>query len=154
MLLNKFRQQYDYTIHALLIKDKTIRKLLSRSRAPPTLFGCSAVLWNFIGSLSPSLSLSRSLGGHVWNHLVSQKTGQNDQEDKCKARSANRGERRGEGREKIDNNVQACNFKSSAQKVSQHRLRDLNFDAQIVSKCLPKGPSEILWTHLGPPLGA
>ena len=97
-------------------------------------------------SLSPSLSLSRSLGGHVWNHLVSQETWQNDEEDTCNVRSAKRGERRGEGEEKID---QACKLKSSAQKVSQHRLRDFNLEAQIVPKCLPKGPSETLWTHLG-----
>ena len=124
------------------------------SRVPPTLFGCSVVLWNFIGSLSPSLSLSRSLGGHVWNHLVSQKTWQNDEEDKCNVRSAKRGERRGEGEANIENNVQACNLKSSAQKVSQHRLRDLNLEAQIVPECFPKGPLETLWTHLGQPLGA
>ena len=42
--------------------------------------------------------------------------------------------------------------KSSARKVSQHRLRDLNLEAQIVPKCFPKGPSETLWTHLGQPL--
>ncbi len=105
-------------------------------------------------SLSPSLSLSRSLGGHVWNHLVSQETWQNDEEDTCNVRSAKRGERRGEGEEKIERNVQACKLKSSAQKVSQHRLRDLNLEAQIVPKCLPKGPLETLWTHLGQPLGA
>ena len=40
----------------------------------------------------------------------------------------------------MENNVQACNLKSSAQKVSQHRLRDLNLEAQIVPKCLLKGP--------------
>ena len=68
--------------------------------------------------------------------------------------SANSGERRGEGEENIENNVQACNLKSSAQKVNQHRLRDLILEAQIVPKCLPKGPSETLWTHLGQPLGA
>ena len=91
----------------------------------------------------------------MWNHPVSQKTWQNDEEDKCNVRSAKRGERRGEGKEKIENNVQACNLKSSAQKVvSQHRLRDLNLEAQIAPKCLPKGPSETLWTHLGQPLGA
>ena len=90
----------------------------------------------------------------MWNHLVSQKTWQNDEEDKCNVRSAKRGEKRGEGEEKIDNNVQACNLKSSAQKVSQHRLRDLKLEAQIVPKCFPKGPSETLWTHLGQPLGA
>ena len=105
-------------------------------------------------SISLALPLSLSLGGHVWNHLVSQKTWQNDEEDECNVRSATRVERRGEGREKIENNVQACNLKSSAQKVSQHRLRDLNFEAQIVPKCLRKGPSETLWTHLGQPLGA
>ena len=90
----------------------------------------------------------------MWNHLVSQKTWQNDEEDKCNVRSAKRGERRGEGEANIENNVQACNLKSSAQKVSQHRLRDLNLEAQIVPKCVPKGPSETLWTHLGQPLGA
>ena len=81
----------------------------------------------------------------MWNHLVSQKTGQNDEEDKCNVRSAKRGERRGEGEEKIENNVQACNLKSSAQKVSQHRLRDFNFEAKIVPECLPKGASETLF---------
>ena len=90
----------------------------------------------------------------MWNHLVSQKTWQNDQEDKCKVRSAKSGERREEGEEKIENNVQACNLKSSAQKVSQHRLRDLNLGPHIVPTCLPKGPSETLRTHLGQPLGA
>ena len=85
----------------------------------------------------------------MWNHLVSQKTWQNDEEDECNVRSAKRGERRGEGKEKIENNVQACNLKSSAQKVSQHRLRDLNLEAQIVPECLPKGPSETLWMPLG-----
>ena len=90
----------------------------------------------------------------MWNHLVSQKTWQNDEEDKCNVRSAKRGERRGEREEKIEHNVQACNLKSSAQKVSQHRLRDLNLEAQIVPKCLPKGALETLWTHLGQPLGA
>ena len=54
----------------------------------------------------------------------------------------------------IENNVQACNLKSSAQKVSQHRLRDLNLEGRVVPKCLSKGPSETLWTHLGQPLGA
>ena len=90
----------------------------------------------------------------MWNRLVSQKTWQNNQEDKCNVRSAKRGERRGEGEANIENNVQACNLKSSAQKVSQHRLRDFDFEAQIVPKCLPEGPSETLWTHLGQPLGA
>ena len=90
----------------------------------------------------------------MWNHVVSQKTGQNDEEDKCYVRSAKRGERRGEGEEKIDNNVQACNLKSSAQKVSQHRLRDFNLEAQIVPNCLPKGARETLGTHLGQLLGA
>ena len=75
-------------------------------------------------------------------------------EDECNVRSAKRGERRGEREEKIERNVQACKLKSSAQKVSQHRLRDLNFEAQIVPECLPKGPLETLWTHLGQPLGA
>ena len=79
----------------------------------------------------------------MWSHLVSQKTWQNDEEGKCKV-----------SEEKIENNVQACNLKSSAQKVSQHRLRDLNFEAQIVPECLPKGRSETLWTHLGQPFGA
>ena len=90
----------------------------------------------------------------MWNHLVSQKTCQNGEEEKCNVRSAKRGERRGEGEEKSKSNVQACNLKSSAQKVSQHRLRDFNLEAQIVPKCLPKGPSETLGTHLGQPLGA
>ena len=90
----------------------------------------------------------------MWNHLVSQKTGKKDEEDKCNVRSAKRGERRGEGEANIENNVQACNLKSSARKVSQHRLRDLNLEAQIVPKCLPKDPSETLWTHLGQPFGA
>ena len=85
----------------------------------------------------------------MWNHLVSQKTWQNDEEDKCNVRSAKRGERRGEGEEKIENNVQACNLKSSAQKVSLYRFPDLNLEVQIVSKCFPKGPSEILRTNLG-----
>ena len=85
----------------------------------------------------------------MWNHLVSQKTGQNEEEDECNERSAKRGERRGEGREKIENNVQACNLKSSVQKVSQYRLRHFNFEAQIVPECLPKGPSETLRTPLG-----
>ena len=89
----------------------------------------------------------------MWNHLVSQKTWQNDEEDKCNVRSAKRGERRGEGEANIENNVQACNLKSSAQKVSQHRLRDLNLEAQIVPKCFPKRPLQTLWTHLGQPLG-
>ena len=115
------------------------------SRVPPTLFGWSVVLRNCIGSLSPSLSLSRSLGGHVWNHLISQKTGQSDEEDKCNARSAKSGERRGEGEENIENNVQACNLKSSAQKVIQHRLRDLNLEAQIVPKCLPRRTLDNPW---------
>ena len=87
-------------------------------------------------------------------HLVSQGTWQKDKEDKCDVRSAKRGERRGEREENIERNVQACKLKSSAQKVSQHRLRDLNLEAHIVPKCLPKGPSETLWTHLGQPLGA
>ena len=69
--------------------------------------------------------------------------------EKCEERRE-----KGEGREKIENNGQASNLKSSAQKVSQHRLRDFNLEAQIVPKCLPKGPSETLWTHLGQPLGA
>ena len=90
----------------------------------------------------------------MWNHLVSQKTGQNEEEDECNVRSAKRGGRMGEGREKIENNVQACNLKSSARKVSQHPLRDLNLEAQIVPKCFPKDPSETLWTHLGQSLGA
>ena len=90
----------------------------------------------------------------MWNHLVSQETWQNDEEEKCNARSAKRGERRGEREENIERNVQACKLKSSAQKVSQHRLRDLNLEAQIVPKCFPKGPLETLWTHLGQPLGA
>ena len=90
----------------------------------------------------------------MWNHLVSQKTWQNDEDDKCNVRSAKRGERRGEGEEKIERNVQACKLKSSAQKVSQRWLRDLNFEASIIQKCLPKGPLESLWTHLGQPLGA
>ena len=90
----------------------------------------------------------------MWNHLVSQKTWQNNEEDKCNVRSAKRGERRGEGEANIENNVQACNLKSSAQKVSQHRLRDLNFEAQIVPECLPQVPSETLWTPLGQPLAA
>ena len=93
----------------------------------------------------------------MWNHLVSQKTGQKKEEEACSVRSAKEErerERSGEREEKIENNVQACNLKSSAQKVSQHRLRDFNLDAQIVPKCLPKGPSETLWTHLGQPLGA
>ena len=76
----------------------------------------------------------------MWNHLVSQKTWQNNEEDKCNVRSAKRGERRGEGREKIENNVQACNLKSSAQKVSQHRLRDFNFEAQIVQNASQRVP--------------
>ena len=76
----------------------------------------------------------------MWNHLVSQKTWQNDEEDKCNVRSAKRGERRGEGEEKIENNVQACNLKSSAQKVSQHRLLDLNFEAQIVQNASQRVP--------------
>ena len=90
----------------------------------------------------------------MWNHLVSQKTWQNTKEDKCNVRSAKRGERRGESEANIENNVQACNLKSSAQKVSKHRLRDLNLEAQIVPKRFPKDPSETLWTHLGQPLGA
>ena len=65
----------------------------------------------------------------MWNHLVSQKAGQNDEEDKCNVRSAKRGERGREGEEKIKNNVKACNLKSSAQKVSQHRLQGLNLEA-------------------------
>ena len=73
----------------------------------------------------------------MWNHLVSQKTWQNNEEDKCNVRSAKRGERRGEGEANIENNVQGCNLKSSAQKVSQHRLRALNLEAQIVPKCFP-----------------
>ena len=85
----------------------------------------------------------------MWNHLASQKTGQNDEEDTCTARNAKRGERRGEGEEKIENNVQACNLKSSAQKVSLYRFPDLNLEAQIVPECLPKGPSETLWMPLG-----
>ena len=73
-------------------------------------------------SLSISLALPLSLlRGHVWNHLVSQKTGPNDEEVECNVRSAKRGERRGQGRERIDNIVKARNFKSSAQKLSQHR---------------------------------
>ncbi len=90
----------------------------------------------------------------MWNRLVSQKTWQNDEKEKCNVRSAQRGERRGEGGANIEINVQACNLKRSAQKVSRHRLRDLNFEAHIVPKCLPKSPSETLWTHLGQPLGA
>ena len=58
----------------------------------------------------------------MWNHLVSQKTWQNDEEDKCNVRSAKRGERRGEREEKIEHNVQACNLKSAAQKVSHLSL--------------------------------
>ena len=79
----------------------------------------------------------------MWNHLVSQETWQNDEEDKCNVRSAKRGERRGEGEANIENNVLACNLKSSAQKVSQHRLRDFNFEAQIVqnsSQRVPRSP--------------
>ena len=86
----------------------------------------------------------------MWNHLVSQKTWQNDEEDKCNVRSAKRGERRGEGEEKIENNVQACNLKSSARKVSQHRLRDFNLEAQNIPKCLPKGPSGNIFGRFGP----
>ena len=37
--------------------------------------------------------------------------------------------------------------------MSQHRFRDFSLEAQIVPKCLPKGPSEALWTHIGQPLG-
>ena len=147
------------------------------SRVPPTLIRCSGILWKCIGSktesvslwmhlepqeirqddaLSRSLSLSISLAlplsllrGHVWNHLVSQKTGPNDEEVECNVRSAKRGERKGEGREKMEHNVQACNLKSSAQKVSLYRFPDLNLEVQIVPKCFPKGPSEILRTNLG-----
>ena len=86
----------------------------------------------------------------MWSHLVSQETWQHDEGDKCNVRSEKRGERRGEREEKIERNVQACKLKSSAQKVSQHRLRDFNFEAQIVPKCFPKDPSETL----GQPLGA
>ena len=101
-------------------------------------------------SLSTSLALPLSLiRGHAWNHLVSQKTGPNDEEVECNVRSAKRGERKGEGREKMEHNVQACNLKSSAQKVSLYRFPDLNFEVQIVPKCFPKGPSEILRTNLG-----
>ena len=124
---------------------------LRESRRP--FLGCSAFLWNCIGSLSPLLSLSRSLGGHVWNHLVSQKTWQNNQENKCNVRSAKRGERRGEGEANIENNVQACNLKSSAQKVSQHRLRDFCFRGPNRPKMPPKGslgdPLDAPWTALG-----
>ena len=103
---------------------------------------------------SPSLAPKEATcGGHVWNHLVSQKTWQNDEKKKCNVRSAQRGERRGEREEKIERSVQACDLKSSAQKVSQHRLRDFNLEAQIVTKCIPKGPLESLWTRLGQPLG-
>ena len=86
----------------------------------------------------------------MWKHLVSQETWQNDEEDKCNVRSAKGGERRGEREEKIERSVQVCKLQSSAQKVSQHRLRGFSFEAQIV----PEGPSETLWTHLGQPLGA
>ena len=72
----------------------------------------------------------------MWNHLVSQKTWQNDEEDKFNVRSAKRGERRGEREEKIEHNVQACNLKSSAQKVSQHRLRDFNSDPKSSQRVL------------------
>ena len=44
-------------------------------------------------------------------------------------------------------------MKSSAQKVSQHRLRDLNLEAQIVPKCPPEAslrdPLDAPWTALG-----
>ena len=90
----------------------------------------------------------------MWSHLVSQETWQKDEEDKCNVRSAKRGERRGEREEKIKRNVQSCKLQTSAQKVSQHRLRDLNLEAQIVPTCFPKGPSETFWMHLGQPLGA
>ena len=85
----------------------------------------------------------------MWNHLVSQKTWQNDEEDKCNVRSAKRGERRGEGEEKIENNVQACNLKSSAQKVSQHRLRDLNWWPKMPPKGCLGDPLDAPWTALG-----
>ena len=88
----------------------------------------------------------------MWNHLVSQETWQNDEEDKCNVRSAKRGERRG-GHEKIENNVQACNLKSSAQKVSQHRLLDLNLAAQIVSKCSQRVPRRPFGRTLDSPWG-
>ena len=82
----------------------------------------------------------------MWNHLVSQKTWQNDEEDYCNVMSVKRGERRGEGKEKIEHNVQACDLKSSAQKVSQHRLRDRN------SKCFATPASPLLpfdvWTFV------
>ena len=67
-------------------------------------------------------------------------------------RRAKSGERRGEGEENIKNNVQACNLKSSAQKVSQHRLRDLNLEAQIVQNASQGSlgdPLDAPWTALG-----
>jgi len=124
---------------------------LRESRRP--FLGCSAFLWNCIGSLSPLLSLSRSLGGHVWNHLVSQKTWQNNQECKCNVRSAKRGERRGAGEANIQNNVQACNLKSSAQKVSQQSAPRLQFGGPNRPQMPPKGslgdPLDAPWTALG-----
>ena len=129
---------------------------LARSDFSPTPFLSLSLSLSPPEPLTLSLSLSISLAlplsllrGHVWNHLVSQKTGPNDEEVECNVRSAKRGERKGEGREKMEHNVQACNLKSSAQKVSLYRFPDLNLEVQIVPKCFPKGPSEILRTNLG-----
>ena len=59
-------------------------------------------------------------------------------------RGVRREERGGEGRERIATiTFDACNLKSSAQKVSQHRLRDFSFEAQIIPKCSQNRPREL-----------
>ena len=89
---------------------------------------------------SPSLAPKEATCGTTWDL---RRFGKPTKRITCNARSAKRGERREEGEANIENHVQACNLKSSAQKVSQHRLRDLNLDVHIVPKCFPNRPREL-----------
>ena len=91
-LIQRLTKLLKALVYNMCVLMKSLVKLLSLRESRRPFLGCSAFLWNCIGSLSPLLSLSRSLGGHVWNHLVSQKTWQNNEEDKCNVKSAKRGE--------------------------------------------------------------
>ena len=63
-------------------------------------------------------------------------------------------EKRGEGGEKIEKIHEGFQPDEFSLEIEVTSPRDLNFEAGIVLKCVPKGPSETLWTHLGQPLGA